>query len=112
MKLIRRACPKCGETGVATERRPNGISICPCGYQGPTSEFDTYEVKISESLNIKVNETDAEIKVRNLSMIIRKMVSYAGNREPSIACEKILELYEQIRHALAPSSVLRGDDES
>ena len=42
-KLTKRACPDCDSESVATERRPDGDSICSdCGYKDRTIEFDTY----------------------------------------------------------------------
>ena len=37
-----RSCPKCGGISIATERRPDGDSICQeCKYKGKTSLFDS-----------------------------------------------------------------------
>ncbi len=60
-KKLKRACPKCKSEDVATERRPDGDSVCQkCQYKGPTKEFDTYEV---QELIAKLTEFETKYRV-------------------------------------------------
>lgn len=53
-----------------------------------------------------------ENRIRDLSMIIRRMANYATTREPSIACEKIADLHSKAQHLLAESSILRRSNDT
>lgn len=50
---------------------------------------------------------ELDLRIENLSALLRRCFRWAKTREPSIACEKIVDLSNKAQHLLSPVSVFR-----
>lgn len=53
---------------------------------------------------------EKNLRIENLSALLRRCFYWARNRESSIACEKIADLSNNAQHLLTPVSVLRDEN--